>query len=286
MDLRDAGVPEWAASIIANGSSDRDASAIPAIGELWTLTWDAKFAGAVVISGVFEHHVLGIPVNDHSPSQSEASISALGIELSAWPQAETGLGSFLLHHRLCGALREEQVVEIKRWEAGAEDLVTLQAGSGTKDAQVFHEILQQFQRLCFIEWPSSAEATLNVDALDMSAIDFAKRTGLSSAQVLSLWTGLPPSDEEMKALGANASSWLSVMPDAATTELSAPSVKGLIVELAILRDLDERSVRNQARSAFALAARTDSAVRRDISRAADTVMNLLEEARAARDHQP
>ncbi|MFG6402492.1 hypothetical protein [Microbacterium sp. P04] len=269
--------PEWVTQV----THDSARLCAPAVGDLWTLSWGGCYEGTVLLTQVYAHHVVAAPITNVVASSTEISLTRNGIELSLWPQAETGLGTFLLHEQIGTALTSTQVLEIRRWQAQVGPLSSVSPGIGERDGAVFEEILARFQRLCFIEWPSDAEAVLDLDAVALEPSQFAQTTGISTPRVLDLWSGLPLQEEELTALGANADEWVTVSHDSVTAELSSPEVKDLFAELASLLGGDERLARNNARSAFALAARTDSAPRRNATRIADTVRTLIEEARAS-----
>ena len=279
MTNRLKGTPDWVSRASGDGT-EHD----PAVGDVWTLGWDSHFEGAVVITGVYDNHVLGMPVTNNEASATEIAVRLGDEPLCVWPQAETGLGTFLLHERLReGLLTGTQTVEVRRWEAQVGDLDTLTAGTGEMQVETLHELLEEYQRLCFVEWPSDAEASLDVDAVGMTPLDFAALTGLTTPRVLDLWNGLPVGDDERQILGTHGENWLTVVPDAAITNLSKPAVKDLLLELMALTGDDERSARNGARHEYCLAARSDSAVARDAGRAVDTVRSMIENARAAGD---
>lgn len=271
------GTPDWVAQALLTS----EAAGSPRVGELWTLAWDGQYQGAVVIAATYADHVLALPVTDGHASSTEILLPYDGVDLTLWPQGETGLGTFLLHTMLGAVLTQEQVLEIRRWEAQYGDLGTVEVGRATRTREQLFALLEHYRSLCFIEWPSDIEATLNVDAVAMDPREFAAQTGLPPARVLALWGGLPPTEDERGAIASLDEDWLVVAPDDATMSLSSPEVKDLLVELTSLMDGDERSARNAARREFALAARTESAVARNATRAADTVRMLIEEARAS-----
>lgn len=270
--------PDW-----ISGAVDESTHGAPQIGDLWTLAWDGHYEGTVIVADVFAHHILGLPVTAGEASAREVALLRDRVSLTLWPQAETGLGTFLLHARIGVALTPDQVLEIRRWEAQRGELWTVSSGSAAVEPERLRKLLPHYQRLCFIDWPSDAEATLDIASLGMSPREFATETGLPAARVLALWSGLPVTEDERELLGPRAENWLTIAPDAATDALSAPALKDLFSELITLTGADERSARNVARKEYALAARTDSAVARDATRAADTLRALIAEARASLD---
>lgn len=276
MTIQLTDTPDWVS--IALGAATTGA---PEVGDLWTLAWDGRYEGAVVITGVFADHVLALPVTDDEASGREIALPVADTELALWPQGETGLGTFLLHARLASALSMEQTLEVRRWEAQLGDLSSVSVGTASINSSKLDALLTHFQRLCFIEWPSEAEAVLDLEGVAMNAREFAALTGLTTPRVLALWSGMPVTEEERELFGERAGEWLTVTADATTLALSEPAAKDLFVQLTALTGGDERSARNAARNEYALAARTDSAVVRNTTRAVDTVKAMIAEARAS-----
>lgn len=268
--------PEWVSRALTDGGTV-DA---PQTGELWTLAWDGQFLGTGVIAGAYLDHVLVLPVTSSVASATEIAVHHGGVTLALWPQGETGIGNFLLHARLGNMLTDEQVLEVRRWEARRGQLETLQTGSAARTREQLAEVLDHFRELCFIEWPSMAEAVLDVEAVGLEPMDFARETGLSTPTVLALWDGVPPTAGVREVIEARDERWLTIRPDDAIVSLSSPAVKDLFVELTSLMGGDERAARNAARREYSLAARTSSAIARDTTRAADTLRQLIEEKRA------
>lgn len=268
------GTPPWANAMVA---TDVEASA-PVVGELWTLSWNMRFEGVVLIAAVFDDYVLGMPVTNDAASQAEVVIAE---GLAVWPQAETGLGTFLLHRPLDTALTAEQVGELRRWNAGLGELTSLRAGDGSHDEATFDGLLAAMQDRCFIQWPSDAEAILDRAAVGMTNRQFIEATGLPVPRALELWGGAPLEPSDVDALGDRAEEWTVVTHDAVTNELSSPALKDLVTMLATVASLDERAARNRARrSHYTLAARSTSAVARSATQVRDTLLTLIDEARA------
>lgn len=269
------GTPAWVAALEGVAS----APIVP--GDLWTLSWDGQYEGAVIVSRVADNHVLGIPVTNDEPSERDIAITVGDTSLSAWPHAETGLGDFLLHKRLGAALSPEEVTQARRWAVGRGELTTLRTGSGARDAVTFAEVLEAFRRRCFIEWPSQEEAVLDVAATGMNPREFHEATGIETGRIVELWEGHFLDADDRAALGERLGAWTRVAVDAPSRELSSPQVKELVMELCSASELSERAARNAARSAYALAARTETVSARVASRAADILRLLIEDARAS-----
>lgn len=271
------GTPDW----VLRASADDHAVDAPRTGELWTLAWDGRFLGTAVIAAAYPDHVLVLPVTASDPSPTEVVMEHCGLALALWPQGETGIGVFLLNARLGTVLTEAQVLEVRRWEARRGELQTLHAGAAVRTRALLAEVLNHFRELCFIEWPSMTEAVLDVEAVNLEPLDFARETGLPTPVVLTLWDGVPPAAPVRELIQARDEAWLKVRPDDAIASLSSPAVKELVTELTMLMGGDERAARNAARREYSLAARTSSAIARDTTRAADTVRQLIEDTRAA-----
>ncbi|MFJ2543055.1 hypothetical protein [Microbacterium sp. NPDC087589] len=268
------GTPDWVTGISS-------APAAPAPGDAWTLSWDGIHEGVVVIAQVHDDFILGIPVTAGRAGATEVGVTLGQASVVLWPQAETGLGRFLLHEKLANVLDDEQLQEIRRWAADRGVLTTLAAGSGPADADALTQLLDDYRRRCFIEWPSETELTVDVEATGMSARQFRAVTGFDTPRVLELWGGDLLSNDEIAALGENAEKWTSATHDAVTREFASPEVKSLVVELCDAAGISEREARNNARRAYALAARTDSVSERASSRAADTLRLLIQDAHAS-----
>lgn len=263
------------------GALDDEGTASVAPGDVWSLAWDGRHEGTVIISRVFDDHIMGIPLTEDDPRESELAVTVGSTVVAAWVRAETGLGGFLLHRRLGRALTADQISEARRWAAGRGELTTLLAGSGERGAESLLEVLDAFRRRCFIEWPSQQEATLDVEATGMSPRQFHEATGIDVGRVVELWDGHFLTEQEREALGDRLDEWTTVAADTPSKELSSPEVKDLVMELCSAARVSERVARNTARSAYALAARTDTVSARKASRAADTLHILIEEARAS-----
>jgi hypothetical protein len=272
-----SGTPTWVSRALAT-SHAVDA---PRVGELWTLAWDGRFSGTAVIAGAYSDHVLALPVTASAASATEIALHHDDAALALWPQGETGIGNFLLHARIGVMLTDNQVLEVRRWEARLGQLETLQTGSAARTRQQLADVLNHFRELCFIEWPSIAEAVLDIEAVDLEPVDFARETGLSTPTVLALWDGVPPTAGVREVIEARNDGWLTIRSDEAIASLSSPAVKDLFIELTALMGGDERAARNAARREYSLAARTSSVIARDTTRAADTVRQLIEETRAS-----
>lgn len=268
------GTPAWITGI-------DDAPAAPAVGDAWALSWDGEHEGVIVIAQVHDDFVLGIPVTLGDASETEIPALLGDSTVALWPQAETGLGNFLLHRRLGTIFSTEEVREMRRWAADRGDLATVSSGSGAVNIEELKQLLLDYQRRCFIEWPSEAEVTLDVEATGLNARQFREATGFPTERVLDLWDGQILTAEERAALGENAESWTTYAPDAPTREFASPDVKALVMELCLEAGISEREARNTARSSYALAARTDSVSERASTRAADTLRLLIQDARAS-----
>ncbi|MFF7291667.1 hypothetical protein ACFY9N_03955 [Microbacterium sp. NPDC008134] len=268
------GTPEWVSEISS-------APAAPAPGDAWALSWDGVHEGVVVIAQVHDDFILGIPVTTDTATSTEVTVELGTTNVALWPQAETGLGSFLLHRRLGNVLDDAQVREVRLWAAERANLSTLISGSGSANANSLTELLDEYRRRCFIEWPSETELIVDVDATGMNARQFRDATGFDTPRVLELWGGDLLDEAELHSLGDNAHAWTMPAHDLITRELATPELKPLIVELCEAAGVSERQARNTARSAYALAARTASVSERASTRAADTLRVLIQDAHAS-----
>lgn len=265
------GTPNWITELTAE-------PATPVPGDAWALSWDGAHEGVVVIAQVHDDFVLGIPLTHGEASSTEIPAVLGEVAVTLWPQAETGLGTFLLHRRLGRVLGDAQLREMRRWAAGRGELETLVPGSGAANEDDLMRLLQDYQRRCFIEWPSEAEVTIDVNATGMTPRQFRDATGLDTERVVDLWDGHLLTAEERELVDATWTTHASTIP---TRELSSPDVKLLVVELCEATGTSEREARNAARSAYALAARTDSVSERASTRAADTLRLLIQDAHAS-----
>jgi hypothetical protein len=255
----------------------------PSIGEIWLLTWNRAARALVLITAVHDGYVLAMPVTDDPATQTEAVLSAplLGLDLAVWARLETGLGAFLLHRNLGPALTEEETRDLRRWGAGIDGPGSATVGSGPTEAQVQKRVLDDFSELCFIEWPGTDDRVLDIEVVSGGAPAFAKSTGLAVARVLQLWDQEVPTADERELISnllARDPEEIFVLPEGRVIrDLGQPLVKDLVVRLAEARHIDEPSARRLTRSAFALAARTDSATARESTRLRDTLLRLLAE---------
>jgi hypothetical protein len=255
-----------------------DTDAKPAVGDIWLLTWNNEFQALALLTSVYSDFVRAMPVTlgTAAASSDEAVLAPhiLGSEATVWFHAETGLGQFLLHRRLISALSPAEIRAFRETAYGglAPSFAT---GSGTEEdaEQERGRILDDFRRLCFIDWPTAeaGEAELDIDFLLRLGIDlpqFADISDLKTATAYEVWTGQRPVPAEVAArvarhLEVDESSLLSTPADAVVTLLQSTELKGLIAEIAEQLGEDERVVRNNARSSYALAARTNDITGRE-----------------------
>src|SRR4051812_32611032 len=76
----------------------------PELGDIWLLTWNGAPQGLILVPSVKPDYILGMPITLGSDlaSDQEAILphTVLGTESTLWFNAETGLGTFLLHRRI------------------------------------------------------------------------------------------------------------------------------------------------------------------------------------------
>ncbi|MFJ4036905.1 hypothetical protein ACIPVB_02375 [Microbacterium sp. NPDC090007] len=274
MDVAVQNTPEWAAGF-------DDPASTPASGDVWELSWNGLHEGIVVVAVVRDDYVLGMPVTAGPAGPANVVVPLAGSSITVWPRLETGLGRFLLHRRLGTVLSDDRIRELRLWAHGRGDLATFAPGDGEEDSSTVDHLVRDFQRRCFIEWPSAEESTLDIAATEMTPRQFQEHTGWEPGRILELWSGLILTPEERQALGENADAWTTEVVDLPTRELTSPEVKGLVLELCATRGISEREARNAARDAYALAARTDSVTARRASRAADAIRTLIADSSAS-----
>lgn len=278
MELNTDSAPDWLAP--ARRERWNATPGLPLVGEVWTVTWNSWTPLLVMIMKAYGNYVLVAPVDDSDASATEVRLPAseLGVELTIWPQLETGMGLFMLHRNLGSAASTDEVLRTRRWAAGLADEPGLRPGSGPLDADRLAVLAELTADLCQIEWPN--EVVLNVEECGLEPSEFQLLTGFDVSRVLRIWDGAPLRLEELsrilEALGRSDSEVLFIPPDPElTSQLSSPALKHLIVQIATARGLDEDKARNLAKDSYALAARTDSAARRQATRLVDTLMNLI-----------
>lgn len=98
----------------------------PETGQLWSLTWDGKDLGLVLLVGVFESYFTAWPVTDESVTPSAPCFTAEANQaeepLVFWPEAETGMSNALLSECFGEVLTERQVRHIRAALRGGEPL--------------------------------------------------------------------------------------------------------------------------------------------------------------------
>lgn len=276
----------------ARAAWTREATAMPAVGEIWLLSWNTVAHGLVLVTAVLPDHVLGMPVlmGTEYATGGELVLPAdiLGTELTLLHEAETGLGKFLFHRNLGHAVSADDTVGLR---TGRHD--GLLAGSHPLTDEIEASLsatLHTFQALCFIEWPALTvgESILNrsvLEGLGVNARAFAHASGLDVPSALRTWRGQEPMTERAQSRLAAAyelspAEVLLAPDDEETRFLSSPQFKSGVVELAVNLAITEGAARNAVRADFALAARTDSFSARKRTLVADTLARLVESSRA------
>lgn len=255
-------------------------SAQPSTGEIWLLSWNGRPEALALITSVYPDFIRAMPITlgEEGAGQTEAILAdqALGSPATIWFHAETGLGHFLLHRRITAALTTKEI-RAMRETAYTEAAPTFRVGTTDTEAaeRERERTLTQFQRLCYIEWPTSlaGEAQLDTSILEGAGLDiagFADLVQLGTAAAFELWTGERPVPSPISAaleelLHLRSDEFLRVSNDAAVTQLRSTGLKDLIATVSLVTQTDERDVRNQARSSYALAARTDTVTGREMA---------------------
>lgn len=145
------------------------------VGDLWLLSWSRNALALVVVTKVIDDYVLACPVTlPADPSFAPAVVregTPLGVPLTIWPSAETGLGKHLLRRNLGNLLSETTVRLLRRYaEDGDESPLPLAEGDYDDEGnpEYLRELLNFMQALCFHEWPTDAanDAVLSADIIE------------------------------------------------------------------------------------------------------------------------
>lgn len=242
------------------------------VGDLWLLSWNRDALALVVVTKIVEDYVLACPVTfPADPAFPPAVVredTPLGIPLTIWPRAETGLGKHLLRRNLGSLLSQRTVLLLRRYaEEGDESPLPVANGDYHADgnADYFRRLLGHMQELCFHEWPSDAieHAVLSSDVIQRENADIRFMTTTLKVSVPRarqlLGQEATPSEEEVAAL---AEAWdldpeiLLVAPiDDAARTLLEPEFKPLLDVVMAEKGYDEVSARRRCQQEFALAAR-------------------------------
>jgi len=251
----------------------------PEPGDIWLLTWNLEPRGIILVTSVREDYILGMPItlDIDFASDQEAVLdgSVLGTEATLWFNAETGLGTFLLHRRLLSRAVDTGILSAYRRASRELEPATFRLGSARQEhvRPYRQELLEQYQSLCYLEWPApiAGEAILNVDLIEergMTGEDFAQSSGVATEQAFEMWIGQRVVYADVanllaEQLGANLNELLIVNHDRVVQLLESPQFKERITVVAAETGIDEREIRNLARSSYALAARTDHVTGRE-----------------------
>lgn len=243
------------------------------VGDLWLLSWSRHALALVVITKVIDDYVLACPVTLPSdPNFAPAVVhhdTPLGVPLTIWPRAETGLGRHLLRRNLGTLLSEKTVGLLRRYaEDGDESPLPVADGDYVDDGnpEYLRDLLAFMQALCFHEWPTHAiaEAVLSEDIIEreQASISFMTATlGVTVPRARQLLRQeASPSEAEIPALAAawnlDPAALLTVPADDATRMLIEPEFKALLDQVMNERGLDEATARQLSRQQYALAARS------------------------------
>lgn len=266
----------------------------PGPGEIWLLSWNGVAEALVVVTSVYDGFFRGMPVTlgAEEASSTEAILPEhlLGVPGTVWFHAETGLGDFLLHRRVCRGI---DTGLIQAWRASAYLDAAPAFATGAADRKTGsaerERVLRLFQRLCYLEWPTvrAGEADLDAESLRALGIDvgrFADLASLDTEAALEIWTGERPVPAEVfekvaSALDVEPSTLLRVGRDASVSYLRSPQLKDLIAELSRRTGRDERTVRNEARSSYALAARSQTVFGRELTALQELLNRQIEALR-------
>lgn len=242
------------------------------VGDLWLLSWDRNALAMVVVTRVIDDYVLACPVTlPGDPAFAPAVVredSPLGVPLTIWPSAETGLGRHLLRRNLGSLLSERTVTLLRRYaEDGEESPLPVAEGDYHDDGnpEYLRELLGYMQGLCFHEWPTDTaeNAVLSPDVINRQNATIAFLTETldltvpRARQLLRQET--TPSDAEVAAL---AEAWdlepaalLAPARDDAARTLIEPEFKPLLDQIIAEKGYNEVTARRRAQQEYARAAR-------------------------------
>lgn len=266
-----------APSVLPHNGRDRWLAENPTdlkVGDLWLLSWSRHALALVVITAVIDDYVLACPVTmPADPAFAPAVVredTPLGVPLTIWPSAETGLGRHLLRRNLGPLLSDRTVTLLRRYaEDGGESPLPVAAGEYDDEGNLeyLRGLLELMQGLCFHEWPTntSGDAVLDPTVIEQqdASIDFLARTlGASvprARQLLLQQT--PPTEAEVAALAeawdlAPAVFLVPARDDAART-LIEPEFKPLLDSVMERRGCDEVTARRLSKEQYVLAARAE-----------------------------
>jgi hypothetical protein len=242
------------------------------VGDLWLLSWSREALALVVVTKVIDDYVLACPVTlPTDPSFAPAVVrddTSLGIPLTIWPRAETGLGKHLLRRNLGNLLSETTVRLLRHYaEEGEESPLPLAEGDYYADGnpEYLRELLGFMQALCFHEWPTDAaeNAVLAADIIERehASITFMTDTlGVTVPRARQLLLQqVTPTEAEVASL---AEAWdlepaalLAAPLDDAARTLVEPEFKPLLDQVMEQRGYDEVTARSRSQQEYALAAR-------------------------------
>jgi len=244
-------------------------------GDLWLLSWDGQVLAVVLIARVRDGYVVAWPVDlstDAAVSPAvRRRVPGLGIEVALWPQFATGLGAHLLHRKIATGVVSERTIDLTRLAVGGPAEMPLEyvptVAHDEQRATITSDLSEQFQRLCFHEWPGATGADERLDpgflerhGLDLR--DLVNVLGIDTPTALDfLSQNVAPTSEQIAALsaawGADPAEFTRRNASSAVRELLNPQYKDYLVQVCRRRGVDETQARSLAQEQFALAARTE-----------------------------
>lgn len=248
-----------------------DATALN-VGDLWLLSWSRNALALVVITKIIDDYVLACPVTlPTDPSFAPAVVredTPLGVPLTIWPGAETGLGRHLLRRNLGTLLTDTTVRLLRRYaEDGDESPLPVAAGDYHADgnAEYLRELLGFMQGLCFHEWPTNADenAVLSAEIIEQENANIPFMTDTLGVTVPRarqlLRQEVNPSAAEVAALaeawGLEPAAFLAAPLDDAARTLLEPEFKPLLDRVMDEKGYDEVTARRYSQQEYMLAAR-------------------------------
>lgn len=275
------GVAAWTAGTAAE----------PCEGDLWLLSLDGEALGLFVLSRVHATFVHGWPVTlPDDPAFSPAIIkdeTPLGVGLTIWTGACTGLNNHLLHRRIGSLLSGVEVSALRSdMQMNLAGLHTPDKAYGDAESREFlSRLLSHYQQLCYLNWPTATpgEGVLDRDAIAVAGLDLLTirdKLEVSLAEALALADGavIPTVDqlEQIFSDDVELTSLLTEISGPEVAELIHPLVKFDLLAIGSDRGVSENAARNIAWRELQLAARSTvphhSATRQKVRDALDRLI--------------
>lgn len=267
----------------------------PAPGQLWLVGYDGRSLGVVLVVAARGSTMLAWPV---TAANSAASMPAFPWTLGTddvviWPEAEFGISLVALD--TCLGAGPDSLTLRRIWAAVSSDedlpIPACPPGDDEANLDALDAVCRQAWSLAELEWPRVVpnEAVLDPATLEAAGVtptDLHEQLDLSPGRAIELASaGASPSDEEFIRLaewlprqGAEHALVPAYGPE--VDELSSPTFKARIAQVATVRRLDESGARDLVLAMARRAARQEIGTARAMTRARIThaIDELLEEA--------